>query len=152
MKILSTLLLAAAVSFVSLPSRADFSAPALSNLTNTIGKATTESANVGDAIKIDKTDTLGMCLSFCGDAATNGNIVLTFARSPDNSTWETTPQFTWTVVNNASTNTVCWTNWPDTVIGCAPYLKLVSVSNTNPWVNLTNFTLYLIRKTIKPSP
>lgn len=65
-------------------------------------------------------------------------ITVTCARSLDNSTWETTPQFTFLLSVDGTNAVAAYTNL-STFIGPAPWLKIMSVANgaTNILTNLT---------------
>jgi hypothetical protein len=110
----------------------------------------TSAANVGVAVKIDNRDNAGLMLKFQGNAAATEAITVTFARSPDNSNWETTPRFTWAAALNGNTAVVAYTNLSTAVVGGAGYLKVISIQNGNGGtVHATNASLHLIDKKIE---
>jgi hypothetical protein len=79
-------------------------------------------------------------------------ITITFARSVDGTTWETTPRFTWATALNGTTAVVTYTNLNSSLIGAAGYLKVISIQNASATVLGTNASLTVIKKTLKPSP
>lgn len=121
-------------------------------ITNTIGKDATTSVNLGSALSVTGQDNIGLMLKTAGSEAGTGLVTITFARSPDNVNWETSPRFTWVNSLNGVTPVVGYTNIPSSVIGAAGYIKVVSIVNADANVNGTNSALYLVKKTIKAAP
>ena len=120
--------------------------------TNSIAANVTTSVNLGNAIKIGKTDTVGIVHAFQGNAAGTGKITYTWARSADGTTWETDPKFATAATLNGTTAVVNYTNLPNTLIGPAQYIKLLSIANADASATATNATVKVIVKTLKPSP
>ena len=118
-------------------------------VTNKMQANATTSVNMGNAVYIGAQDACGIEVKIQGDAAGTGVQTLTFARSVDNTTFETTPRFTMTTALNGTTAVVCYTNIPNTVIGAAGWLKCVTYQNADAVANATNVTIRLIKKTIK---
>ena len=103
-------------------------------------------------VKIDKQDNIGVLLSFQGNGSGSDEITVTFARSGDGTTFETTPRFTWAIPANGTTAVVAYTNLSSAVIGSAGYLRVISVQNASTNRNMTNSSITIIKKTVKPSP
>jgi hypothetical protein len=122
------------------------------SVTNKATANNTTTGNVGNSVAVTSQDRAGLMLKMQGDGSGTGNVTLTFARSADNSNWETTPRFTWTAALNNTTAVVACTNLDNTIVGAFGYLKVISIANADGSVNATNFSLTLTKKTIKPSP
>jgi hypothetical protein len=121
-------------------------------ITNRFINNATVTANMGNVVKVDGQDNAGLMLKMAGDQAGTGVITITFARSPDNSNWETTPRFTMTAAVNGVTPVVAYTNLNTATIGAAGYLKVISMANADASAICTNCSLYLVKKTIKHAP
>jgi hypothetical protein len=150
-RILMAGLVALVMAVAMLPAMADVGTENV-GITNSIVNNATTSANVGRAIKIDKQDNVGLLFKFQGTAAGTDAITITFARSVDGTTWETTPRFTWATALNGTTAVVTYTNLNSSLIGAAGYLKVISIQNASATVLGTNASLTVIKKTLKPSP
>ena len=121
-------------------------------ITNSIANNATTSVNLGSVVSITGQENCGMMMKFQGSEAGTGLITVTFARSPDNSNWETSPRFTWINSLNGNTAVVGYTNFTATQIGAAGYLKVVSIANADANASATNASLYLCKKTVKAAP
>ncbi len=147
-KFLFTLVLLAALALPQL-ARAEVGLKSF-GITNSIAAASvlTSAVNLGTTVKIDNRDNCSMVFNGFGSTAQTGNILITFARSADGVTWENSPTVNWVVAvsNGATTNTCTWTNWPQSIIGSAGYLKLVGLNNSNSTCIFTNASLYLVDK------
>lgn len=117
-------------------------------VTNSIAKGATTSENMGSAVKVDDAESVSCTISTIGSEAGTGNITVTFARSQDNSVWETTPQFTWICALNGRTAVVAYTNLT-TLVGAAKYVKVISVANADANAAATNFVVKLDKKFFK---
>jgi hypothetical protein len=122
------------------------------SITNSIAANATTSVNLGNAVSVTGQDNAGLMLKVQGNAAGTGLITITFARSPNNTDWETSPKFTWVNSLNGTTAVVGYTNLSSTWIGAAGYLKVVSIVNADASCTGTNASLTLVKKTIKASP
>ena len=120
--------------------------------TNTVRSNMTVTVNLGNGLKIDNQDNAGIMVRAQGDAAGTGTITVTWARSHDNSNFETTPRFTTLLALNGNTAVLFYTNWSTAVVGAAGYIKPVSIANADTGANATNFTIWLVKKTVKPAP
>ena len=119
--------------------------------TNVVNSNIVVTVNLGNAVKLAKNDNVGLLVSFQGVQIGTDTIKYNFVRSADAITWETTPTFTIAFAANGTTNVVAYTNIPASMIGAAPYIKLNSITAAvNPHV--TNHTVKIITKTLKPSP
>jgi hypothetical protein len=136
------------------PAHADPSGPTDFGITNSIAAATTNTSaqTIGNALPVSKFDSVGLVFNAQGSASGSSNITITFARSLDGTNYETTPQLTWTVAANGTTQVIAYTNLSNTYLGPAAYLKVVSIANANATANMTNASLTLGTKSIKPSP
>jgi hypothetical protein len=121
-------------------------------ITNSIANNYTTTVNLGNAVAITGQDRGGLMLSMTGSQAGTGLVTITFARSPDNVNWETTPRFTWAAALNGTTPVVACTNLDQTVVGAFGYLKVVSIVNADASCLGTAASLKLVKKTIKASP
>lgn len=136
---------------VVVPAKADVGT-VLMTATNTIQPAASVTANLGSGVLIDKQDHCSLVFKFQGTNSTTGTIQATFARSADNSNWETTPRFSVGFAAANTTAVTAWTNLPQSVIGAAGYLKCVEVTNAAGAAAVTNFSITLVKKTLKASP
>jgi len=124
-KLLLTLSAIALVAFLSAPAQAQTAT--LSTGTNVIAASGTLSPT-NAVISIQKHLNLGLQASFALSGTGTGNIVLSFAKSLDGTTFETTPSVTLTIAASG-TNTV--SGLTNVSMGAVPKLKLVSVTNAN---------------------
>lgn len=157
-KLLFLAALAAASLLCTPPARADVGVSSM-GITNRvlngglyISGGTSGNSN-GIAISLDKVD--AVALQFAGkgtNASCTTALDLYFVRSMDGTTYETYPTFKWSVVPNGSTAFVAFTNLDSSVIGACQYLKLSAMTNGNANYMITNMSLNVIKKTIKPSP
>lgn len=117
-------------------------------ITNSVINNATTSTSMGNVINVSKQDFVGMEFRGQGDRAGTGIQTLTFARSTDGTTFETTPRFTWTLSLNGNTAIVGYTNFPNAVIGGAHSIKLVSIANADASATVTNTSLRVLLKRV----
>ena len=113
---------------------------------------TSITANLGNAVKIAKTDNVGIMMACQGNASGTGVVTITWARSADGITYETTPRFTTLCVLNNTTAVASYTNISASVIGPSQFIKLVSIANADATASGTNASIKVFVKTLKPSP
>lgn len=135
------------------PARADADVKSF-GITNSIAanSTLTTAADCGVVVKIDNQDNAWLIFRGTGSTAQSGNITFTFARSMDNVTWETSPQFTAVFALASTAETIKWSQLTSTTIGSAAYVKIVSIVNANTTANSTNSSLKLGVKNIKRAP
>ena len=145
----------ACLALLSLPAFAEVGTTSFGT-TNRINAAATNStagaAGVGGAVLCDQMNHAALVIAGSGSASDTGNLLLTFARSGDGTTYETTPRFNVLAALNSTTAIAVWSDVPVTTLGPAYSLKLISVANTNANSAITNFSVKLIKKTIKAAP
>jgi hypothetical protein len=149
------LITVAVLAALVLPVLADVSTQDIS-CTNTAVYNATQSANMGNAVKLDKTDMVGVMVRIQGNNAavvtgSSSNVVFTFSRSGNGTTYETTGGLTVTNTFNADSAVNTWTPWTKDQIGAAGYIKLVSIYNPHSAVSATNVQVIIVKKSIKPS-
>jgi len=115
-------------------------------VTNSWAANATTSANLGNAVKVDKHSTVSVQTAFAGSAAGTDVVTINWKRSADNSTWETTPGLAITVPQNNTTAVVGWTNLSSAAIGGAAYLKISSIVTTDADAVMTNASVKVILK------
>ena len=148
-----SLLIATIVAFTvlcTIPVRADVGTIDF-GITNSIAAVSTNTTapTIGSAVNIDNVDNVGLVFTGAASTASSTNVVITFARSADNSNWETTPQFTWTVPCTGLVTNVAYTNIPSSMVGSAGYLKVVSIANTGATAIMTNASLIAVKKKLR---
>lgn len=134
--------------FLACAAWADVGSENLGTTNRIINNATT-TASLGRVVKVDNHNEVGVMVKFEGTQAGTGAITLTFARSPDNTNWETTPRFTWATALNGTTPVVAYTNLT-ALVGAAGYLKIVSVQNADASASATNFSVTVVKKRLRP--
>ena len=139
------------IGLIGVSARADVSSQDF-GVTNSWKSSTTTTANMGAVVKIDKEDNCAVVVQMQGDAAGTGAVTVTFKRSYDGTTFETTPKFTAIFALNGNTAVVGYTNLSSSVLGAAGYLAIASVQNADGSCNATNCSVLLLKKTVKPSP
>ncbi len=116
-------------------------------LTNTLNNTTTVTANLGNAISLNAVESLGFAYTWQGSVAGNtNNITFTFARSIDNTNWETTPKLTWVIPMNGATTNTAYTNWGSAYIGPAAWIKILSAQNGDNACNATGGVFKVSKK------
>jgi hypothetical protein len=147
------LLLAAALALVATSAMADVVSVDMGCTNKAVANATT-TANMGNAVLVDRQDNVTILARFVGDQAGTGNQTFTFARSYDGTTntLETTPRLTMVAALNGATYVVACTNFNASVIGAAKYLHLISIANADGSAAATNITVSVLRKTVKAAP
>jgi len=155
---IGSLILASALALLAaslaIPVKADIGSPTSFGCTNAVSSNATftSAVNVGTSIKIAQQDNVAVCVAFQGTGSDTSDITYTFARSVDDSNWETVPKFTWIVPLNNTTAVVAITNLGTATIGAAGYLKVLSIQNAATGVSATNHSVKILKKTIKASP
>lgn len=99
-------------------------------------------------VKIDRNEVVACQVNLQGDQAGTGAITLTWARSKDGSTFETTPRFTVVTALNGNTAVVAFTNLT-ALTGAAHSLRLISAQNADASASATNVTISIVKKTVK---
>lgn len=145
--ILGAALVAAVIGLMALPAAGGVGT-VNPGITNSIINNATTTVNVGTAVKVNDYDNVGVEFMFQGDRAGTGGLTVTFARSVDNVSWETTPRFAWAPALNGNTAVVAYTNFPSSIIGGAGWIKVVSIANADVSATATNARLRVILKKI----
>jgi hypothetical protein len=114
--------------------------------TNNIPQNATTTTELGSAIPLSQRDNVGILVSFKLQNGGTENQTLIFARSGDGTTYETWPRITWTIPANGTTTVVAYTNVPNSLIGAAYDLKLVSWANGCATNYVTNITVNAVLK------
>lgn len=120
--------------------------------TTITNKTTNVTATVtGTAVSIDNKDNAGLVFRGQGTGAGTETCTFTFARSADNSDFETQDKFTWAVVQNGSTEVIAYTNLPPSLVSSVGYLKCVRAAFTGASTteNLTNCYLKVVKKRLQ---
>lgn len=118
---------------------------AASFVTNTVGTNVTYGAGITNAVKnLALNQYLGAMLAFTplGTNVGDATLTVTFARSVDGVTYETSPRFTWSVAITGTNALAYYTNLSP-LIGPAAYLTNISVVSTETNTALTNVSLKL---------
>lgn len=149
MKNILCILMALAVGFTA--SGADYHAKSI-GATNSLTASATQTANVGDVIRLENYTRLGLQVEFIHSAAAAvaaANCTITLIRSADGVTYETTPTLTWVIPNNSTNQVVAFTNLPAANTDAVKFIKVKSIQNgsTNA---MSNFKIWAIRKTSTP--
>jgi len=140
-------ILALAVGFTA--SGADYHARSI-GATNSLTASATQTANLGEVIRMENYTRLGLQVEFTHASVTAaGNCTITLIRSADGVTYETTPTLTWVIANNSTNQVVAFTNLPAANTDAVKFLKVKSLQNgaTNA---MTGFKIWAIRKTSTP--
>jgi hypothetical protein len=114
-------------------------------ITNTITVGTI-TANMGSGVYVGGQSTASLELQFVSTATNVGNLTLTFLRSKDNSTWETTPKFTWGIPMNGTNLVVAWTNLPASTLGAAQWIKCIQAVHDTSSGSASSVLLSLVKK------
>ena len=120
-----------------------------SMVTNTVGTNVTYGAAITNSVRdLSLYQYAAAMLAFTPVTVNGGTNALTctFARSLDNITYETTPQFTIAITIPATNLPVALATNISDYIGPWPYVKLVSVQNADVTSVLTNVSLKLVTK------
>lgn len=136
---------------LAMPARGEVS-PIDLGITNTITANNTTTANVGNVLDVRGQDNCGFMFNYQGNASGTGNLVITFVRSADNVSWETTPTIKKTnaLVNTTATSAFFLLSRDE--IGAAGYLKVKQIQNYDASAGATNCALVAVKKTIKAAP
>lgn len=144
------LTLLSALALLALPVFADVGTQNTS-CTNQIVASATNSAStggMGNVIKIDGSDSVGITIKFSGSAAGTGNIAYRFVRSPDGVTFENSATPTLSV-SNALAGATSVTNFyavpADTIRGVHS-IKLLNMQNWDASANATNLSITVSTK------
>lgn len=140
-------LVAIAAMAILLPAQAAVSVVDV-GITNSIAANTTTTANLGNAVLVDNHDKVSAVLAFQGNASGTGNITLKLGRSADGTTYETVG-FTNYVAANGTTAVVAWFDIPETTLGSAKYLKVLSIANADASLTGTNASLKIVLKKVR---
>lgn len=119
--------------------------------TNKIGLSATTSANLGGAVNVGKSSSVGVYMAFAGSDAGTGQVLYTWVRSYDGVTYETSPGFKTSAAFNGLTPVVVYTNIASSSLEGVKFIKLSSIANADA-INGTNASVKVAIKTIKPSP
>jgi hypothetical protein len=124
--------------------------PTSMGITNSFAFMSTNTSGVGNAIKVDNNDNVGLQITGQGDNVGTSNIVLRFVRSGDGTGYETnSPLISWTFAQNGTKPFCYYTNLNNSVIGAAQWLKLYDYGS-NSTNATTNVVLKIIIKRIRP--
>jgi uncharacterized membrane protein len=107
--------------------------------TNMVAKNATTTDNLGSGTKIDRSDNVSIEMRGAGAAAGTSTVTYNWRRSLDGgTTYETTPGFSTAFAQNGLVAVVAVTNMPQSIIGAATHIKLVSIVHGGDTGNLTN--------------
>jgi hypothetical protein len=107
--------------------------------TNMVAKNATTTDNLGSGTKIDRAEHVSIEMRGAGAAAGTSSVTYNWRRSLDGgTTYETTPGFSTAFAQNNTTAVVAITNMPQSIIGAATHIKLVSIVHGGDTGNLTN--------------
>ena len=127
----------------------NYSAAALTNVLHT---AATTTAMMGPTNTVTKWEEVALALGVTGmESGTTSNVVVKIVRGLDGTTWETTPQITWTFPLNGVTAVVAVTNLDRTVLGSYGYWKVGSMATTS-LADVTNVWLRIGTKPVRMGP
>lgn len=139
------------LALIALPAFADVGTQNTS-CTNLAAAATTTTANLGSAVKVDSTDSVGVTIKFSGSAAGTGAVVWRMVRSPNGIDYESTAN-NYLVCSNALAGATSITNYysiPSDYIRGAQYVKLLNIQNYDASANATNLSIIVSTKNAKP--
>lgn len=118
--------------------------------TNSVLNNATITTSLGNAVKVDSSDSVSVVVKMQGDRAGTGNVVVKLFRSIDGLTYETTPGLLFTNALNGNTAVVGVTPIaPDSIRG-VQWLKIGSLQNYDASATATNFSVTIATKAIKP--
>lgn len=115
-------------------------------VTNSIAENATTTANMGNAVKVDRNTDVAVVCAFQGSAAGTSTLTYNWARSIDGTTWETFPRPSFIFTQNGTTAVVGYTNLPSAWVGAAHSIKLVSIVHSGATGAITNHSVKIAVK------
>jgi Tfp pilus assembly major pilin PilA len=146
--LLSVIVVIALLSLFTLPALADDAGPADVGAPTTFTNNVVNTTFTGSAVKIDKQHAVDLVVKIQGNAASTDKVVVSLARSGDGTTFETSPPATLKFTNtlNGTTAVIGYHNIPESLIGSAHSIKVVSIHNESATVPSTNSYVKVIKK------
>jgi len=151
-KLITIIGLAAALSLSA--SAQQYSAVALTGVTNSIAPAVATTANIGITNAATKNESLGLQCSFTCDSATTSNLTVVIRSSADGTKFDTqgANAFVWTIAENGTTEVVATTNLPSSWLGSLGFWKIGYITNAHATANATNFVIKVAKKPTRFGP